>query len=149
VIRLSSKVNVCCGVVALLFALTAISRAADKIVWKTIPQVVLRIDDQPPKMWKIYHTEKKADPLLLELGTRMLVFYIHDQAVYEIMPEKLQRKGKDLLWSESDRPEHPLPTSDLDTRDVGSAWRIRVKLSAEGRLFDIQIPQRPDLRGLY
>jgi hypothetical protein len=32
---------------------------------------------------------------------------------------------------------------------VGSAQRIQMKLSEEGRLIDIQVPQMPDLRGLY
>jgi hypothetical protein len=79
----------------------------------------------------------------------MLVIYIHNQAVYEIKPEQLEHKGEDLLWREADRPEKPLPTSDWSTRDIGSAWRVRVKLAAEGRLIDIQVPQLPDLRGLY
>lgn len=137
------------GIAGLLFVLTANSHAADQIVWKPIPQVVLRVDDQAPKLWNVYRTGKKADPLLLQLGARMLVIYIHDQAVYEIKPEQLEHKGEDLLWREADRPEKPLPTSDWSTRDVGSAWRVRFKLAAEGRRVDIQIPQLPDLRGLY
>jgi len=136
-------------VAALLFVLTASSHAADKIVWKPLPQVVLRVDDQAPKLWNIYRTGKKADPLLLQLGARMLVIYIHNQAVYEIKPEQLEHKGDDLLWREADRPEKPVPTSDWSTRNIGSAWRLRLKLAAEGRLVDIQIPQLPDLRGLY
>jgi hypothetical protein len=74
---------------------------------------------------------------------------VRNQAVYEIAPAQIERKGEDLLWRETDRPEKPLPTSDWSTRDIGSAWRVRVKLTEEGRLVDIQIPQMPDLRGLY
>ena len=111
--------------------------------------MVLRIDDQAPKIWNVYRTGKKADPLLLQIGGRLLVFYIHNQEVYEIKPEQVDHKGADLLWREADKPEKPVPTSDWSARDVGSAWRIRVKLAAEGRMVDLQIPQLPDLRGLY
>ena len=137
------------GIAGLLFVLTANSHAAGQIVWKPIPQVILHIDDQAPKLWNVYRTGKKTDPLLLQLGARMLVIYIHNQAVYEIKPGQLEHKGQDLLWHEADRPEKPLPTADWSTRDVGSAWRVRFKLAAEGRRVDIQIPQLPDLRGLY
>ena len=124
--------------------------AAEKIDWKPIPDAVLQIDTHPAKLWNLYRAGKKSDPLLLQLGTRMLVIYIRNQAVYEIKPEQLDHKGQDLLWREADKPEKPLPTSDWSTRDVGSAWRVRVKLATEGRLLDIQIPQVPDLRrGIY
>ena len=136
-------------VAVFLCAMASPACPADKIVWKPIPQVVLRIDEQAPKIWNVYRTGKKADPLLLQIGARMLVIYIHNQEVYEIKLEQVDHKGVDLLWREADKPEKPVPTSDWSTRDVGSAWRIRLKLSAEGRMVDLQIPQLPDLRGLY
>ena len=137
------------GVAALLLALALSGRAADKITWKPITDAVLRIDDRAPKQWSLYHEGKKFDPLLLQLGTRTLVIYVRDRMVYEIPPAQIQHKGEDLLWRESDKPEKPLAASDWSTRDIGSAWRVRVKLTEEGRLLDIQIPQMPDLRGLY
>jgi hypothetical protein len=138
------------AVTGLLLILTAITSAAEKIEWKPIPDAVLQIDSHPAKLWNLYRAGKKSDPLLLQLGARMLVIYIRNQAVYEIKPEQLEHKGEDLLWRESDRPEKPLATSDWNTKDVGSAWRLQVKLAAEGRLLDIQLPQMPDLRrGIY
>jgi hypothetical protein len=137
-----------------LLILTVWARAAapapDKLNWKPMTQVILRIDDRAPKQWAIYQAGKKSDPLLLQLGTRTLVIYVRNQAVYEILPAQLERKGADLLWREADKPEKPLATSNWSMRDVGSAVRIQVKLSDEGRLLDIQIPQIPDLRrGIY
>jgi hypothetical protein len=131
------------------FALTLTAHAAEKLTWKPITEAVLRIDDRAPKQWSLYHAGKKNDPLLLQLGSRALVIYVHDQKVYEIPPAKLERKGEELLWRDTDKAEKPLAASDWSTRDIGSAWRIRVKLTDEGRLVDIQIPQMPDLRGLY
>ena len=138
------------GLAGLLFVPPANSRAADKIVWKPIPQVVLRIDDQAPKIWNVYRTAKKADPLLLQIGARMLVIYIHNQEVYEIKPEQVDHKGVDLLWREADKPNKPLATSDWNVKDVGSATRILIKLTGEGRMVNIEIPHMPDLRrGIY
>lgn len=131
----------------LVFGMGAL--AAEKVTWKPITDAVLRIDDRAPKQWSLYHTGKKYDPLLLQLGSRALVIYVRNQTVYEIPPTQLEHKGEDLLWRETDKPEKPLATSDWSTRDIGSAWRVRVKLAEEGRLVDIQIPQLPDLRGLY
>jgi hypothetical protein len=137
------------GFPALLLVLAIGVRAAEKVTWKPVDDALLRIDDRAPKQWSLYHAGKKFDPLLLQLGSRVLVIYVRNQAVYEIPPAQVEHKGEDLLWRETDKPEKPLPTSDWSTRDVGSAWRVRLKLAEEGRLVDIQIPQMPDLRGLY
>jgi hypothetical protein len=134
---------------ALLLVFAASLLAAEKVTWKPIDDAVLRIDDNAPKQWSLYHAGKKYDPLLLQLGSRVLAIYVRNKAVYEIPPTQFERKGADLLWRESAKPEKPLSTSDWSTRDIGSAWRVRVKLADEGRLVDIQIPQMPDLRGLY
>jgi hypothetical protein len=136
---------------ALLLVFLVITRAADKekIVWKTIPDGILQIDGRAPKIWSLYRTGKKLDPLLLQMNARALVIYVKNQEVYEIRPEQLERKGEDLLWRETDRPAKPLATAEWSTRDVGSAWRVRLKLADEGHMVDIQIPQMPDLRGLY
>jgi hypothetical protein len=137
------------GFPALLLVLAIGSHAAEKATWKPVEDALLRIDDRAPKQWSLYHAGKKFDPLLLQLGSRVLVIYVRNQAVYEIPPAQIEHKGEDLRWRETDKPEKPLPTSDWSTRDVGSAWRVRLKLAEEGRLVDIQIPQIPDLRGLY
>ena len=136
-------------VVMALLALSLPAFSADKIVWKPIPDAILQIDQRPVKIWNLFQAGKKIDPLLLQLGARSLVIYVRNQQIYEIKPEQLQHKGEDLLWRDSDKPAKPLATSDWSTRDIGSAKRIRVKLASEGRSIDIQIPQIPDLRGLY
>jgi hypothetical protein len=140
------------GCAALCLALMSVSRAADKekIVWKSIPNAILQVDSRAPKLWNVFQAGKKFDPLLLQLGSRYLVIYVRNMAVYEIKPELLEHKGEDLLWRESDKPAKPVATSDWSTKDVGSASRILVKLADEGRVINIEIPQMPDLRrGIY
>lgn len=147
VLRMAAKRGAMVAVA--LIAAAAAAHSADKIVWKSIPDAILEIDSRPVKIWNLFLAGKKIDPLLLQLGARSLVIYVRNQQIYEIKPEQLEHKGEDLVWRESDKPAKPLATSDWSTRDIGSATRIRVKLSEEGRLIEIQIPQLPDLRGLY
>lgn len=137
------------GIAALALVLWARANAADKITWKPLVNAILRIDDSAPKLWNLYHTGRKIDPLLLQLGNRFLVVYIRNEAVYELSPAVLERKGSEWLWRETDKPDKPLPTSNWSTRDVGSAWRVQLNLADEGRHLDIEIPHMPDLRGLY
>jgi hypothetical protein len=140
------------SVAALLLFLAAFCQASDKdkIVWKSIPDAILQVDSRAPKIWNVFQAGKKTDPLLIEIGNRYLVIYVHRTEVYEIKPEQLEHKGDDLLWREADKPAKPLATSDWSTKDVGSAFRILLKLTDEGRAINIELPQMPDLRrGIY
>src|SRR5258707_11601222 len=91
------------GPAGLLLAITPGARAADKITWNPITDAVLGIDDRAPKQWSLYHAGKKFDPLLLQLGTRVLVIYVRDRMVYETPPAQISHKGDDLLWRETDK----------------------------------------------
>jgi hypothetical protein len=136
----------------MLFALAVSSRATekDKIIWKVIPNAILQVDSRAPKEWNVFQAGKKTDPLLVQLGLRYLVIFVHNMEVYELKPEQLEHKGDELLWRETDKPAKPTATSDWSTKDVGSATRILVKLSGEGRIINIEIPHVPDLRrGIY
>ena len=123
--------------------------AAEKIAWKPLGNAVLRIDDRPAKTWNVYRAEKKDHLVLVQLGRRFLMFDTRERQIFELDPTKLERKDKDLLWHEADKPSKPLPTADWTVRDVGPARRIRAKLSAEGRVLDVQVPIKPDLRQFY
>ena len=74
-----------------------------------------------------FRPEKNFDPLLLQLGSRYLVIYVRNMAVYEIKPEQLEHKGEDLLWRETDKPAKP-------TRNLGlehQGCRLGVAHSSE------------------
>jgi hypothetical protein len=152
VLRIVHRASWFLVIAGLCLSLTSVSRAADKdkIVWKSIPDAMLQVDSRAPKTWNVFQPGKKFDPLLLQLGSRYLVIYVRNMEIYEIKPELLGHKGDDLLWRETDKPAKPIATSDWSSKDVGSAVRILVKLTDEGRVINIQIPQVPDLRrGIY
>jgi hypothetical protein len=123
--------------------------AKDKpLSWKPIEDALLRVNDAPPKEWGIYRTGKKNEPLLLQTGSRFLFIDVHDRQVFELDPSKIERKAGELLWSLADRPAKPLATSDWVVDDIGAAFVIRVKLSGENALLDLQFPHPPDIGSL-
>ena len=123
--------------------------AAEKIVWKPLDRVLLKVDEKPARIWSVYHVDKKDNLLLVALGRRYLLLDIREHQIYELDPAKLERRDKDLLWREADRPAKPLPTDEWTVRDVGPARRIRAKLASEGRVLEVQVPIQPDLRHFY
>ncbi len=132
-----------------ILTLAAPARAAEKIVWKPLERAILRIDDRPAKTWNVYRAEKKEHLILVQLGRRFLMLDTREHLIYELDPAKLDPKDKYLLWREADKPAKPLPTADWNVRDVGPARRIRAKLSTEGRVLDLEVPVKPDLRQFY
>jgi hypothetical protein len=61
---------------------------------------------------------------------------------------KLDRKSNEVLWSPADRPAKPLATSDRVVDDIGAAFAITVKLSAENALVGLQLPHPQDAGSL-
>jgi len=151
-VRLVMRAGSFLGIAGLFLVLMSVSHASDKdkIVWKSMPSAILQVDSRAPKEWNVFQPGKKLDPLLVQIGSRYLVVYVRNMEVYELKPELLEHKGEDLLWRESDKPEKPLATSDWNIKDVGSATRILIKLTGEGRMLNIELPHMPDVRrGIY
>jgi hypothetical protein len=148
--RLGVKCAIYIAATLIFLAVLGHASDKDKIVWKPIPNAILQVDSRAPKVWNVFQAGKKFDPLMVEIGNRYLVVYVHRTEVYEIKPEQLEHKGDDLLWHEADKPTKPMATSEWSSKDVGSAIRILLKLSDEGRSIVIELPQMPDLRrGIY
>lgn len=152
VFRLSSRARIWRGICFFLFPavlLAANAFAADKTVtWKPITQALLRVDDQAVKDWNVYQENKKGDPLLLQMGNRYLLIQVHGRKVFELAPAKIDRKGAELLWEAASLPSEPLASTDWLIKDVGFAYRIGMRLVAENRVLDLQLPHPMDLRYL-
>jgi hypothetical protein len=134
---------------AALFAAPAYAADKDKpVTWKPITQALLRVNDQPVKNWNVYEQNKKGDPLLLAMGDRYLLIQVHERKIFEIAPAKIDHKGAELLWDPATLPAEPLATSEWLIKDVGFAYRLGVRLVAENRVVDLQLPHPMDLRYL-
>jgi hypothetical protein len=125
--------------------------AADKdkpVTWKPITQALLRVNDQPVKNWNVYEENKKGDPLLLAMGDRYLLIQVHERKIFELPSARIEHKGAELLWDPATLPAEPLATAEWLIKDVGFAYRLGVRLVAENRLVDLQLPHPMDLRYL-
>jgi hypothetical protein len=134
---------------AALFAASAFAGDKDKpVTWKPITQALLRVNDQPVKSWNVYEENKKGDPLLLAMGDRYLLIQVHERKVFELPSAKIEHKGAELLWDPATLPAEPLATTEWLIKDVGFAYRLGVRLVAENRVVDLQLPHPMDLRYL-
>ena len=123
--------------------------AAKPVLWKSVDQALLRVDDKAIKDWNIYQTGKKLDPLLLQMGPRFLLLAVKERRIFEIPAAQIEHKGDDVFFDPSARPDKPIETSDWMIRDVGLAYRIGVTLSADKRVLDLQFPHPLDIRSIY
>jgi hypothetical protein len=143
------KTLICLAALAVSFACEGSISAKDKPAsWKEIEDALLRVNDAPVKVWAVYQSGKKRDPLLVQMGNRFLLVKIHERQFFEVDPSKVQRKSDELLWDPSDHPAEPLVTTDWDASDTEAVFRIRAKISGEDRLLDIELPHQLDLSGM-
>jgi hypothetical protein len=139
------------GIAAAVFLSQAIAAnaAADKIIWKPLDQAILSVDGKAPQFWNVYTGDKQNQLLLVQLWKRYLLVDRKQEAVYDIDPKTLAKKGDDLELPLTAKPEKPLALAEWSTKDMGMTLRLRFKLKPAGRLIELQLPHRPDLRGLY
>jgi hypothetical protein len=135
---------------AACFCAASRAHAAGKTVdWKPVAQALLRIDNRPVDTWNVFQDGKKTNPLLLKIAGRFLLIDSHERKIFELDPAKLARKDGDLYWDTAGLPRQPLKTANWTVRDIGLAYRIRVRLVAENHLIDLQLPHPIDIRPLY
>ena len=113
--------------------------AEKKLFWKSVGFAIVKFNNEAPKSWNIYHTEKKG-LLLVHLWKRYLLVDTKEQEAYEIDPQTVKPHGEDVEWSPTDKPEKPLETPEWKTRDVGSMQLVRFRLGKDGHILELQIP---------
>ena len=121
---------------------------AKQAVWKSVQFAIVRFNDEAPKSWNIYHTEKRGI-LLVKLWKRYLLLDIKEQEVYEVDPQTVKPQGDNVEWSMSDLPNDPIETSEWKSRDVGLVQRIRFRFGKTGHFLEIQLPLKPDGKTAY
>ncbi len=112
-------------------------------------QAVLKIHDQPAKLWNVYQAAKKNHLILVQLGQRFLMLDTKAHEVYELNPASLKHSGKDLSGPMPGKSDKPVRSSEWSVRDVGPAEMIRARLDTEGRVLEVQLPHPLDQRWLY
>jgi hypothetical protein len=132
----------------LISILLVLPISAKPAPWREIKEALLRVNDAPVKEWAVFETGKKRDPLLLQLGDRYLLIAVHDHKLYEVEKAKIEHKGEELLLDPGDHSSQSITTSGWGESDVGTAFRIEVKIDAENRLIVLELPHPLDIGNL-
>jgi len=136
---------------AVLLATTALpvfAQAQKKPVWKSVEFAIVKFNDEAPKSWSMYHTEKKG-LLLVRLWKRYLLVDVKEQEVYEIDPQTVKLAGDNVEWSLAEKPSEPLETPDWKTRDVGPMEQVSFRLGKNGYVLQLQIPLKVNGQPAY
>jgi hypothetical protein len=124
------------------------SASAEKKIWKSVEFAIVKFNDEAPKSWNIYHTEKKG-LLLVHLWKRYLLVDMKEQEVYEIDPQTVTPKGDDVEWSLADKPAEPIETPEWKTRDLRSMEMVKFRLGKNGHFLEMQIPLQVNGKPVY
>ena len=135
------------GFLAALFPHAAV-HAQGKTIWKSVEFAIVKFNDEAPKSWNLYHTEKKG-VLLLRLWKRYLLVDVKEQEAYEIDPQTVKPAGDNVEWSLSDKPADPIETLEWRTRDIGPMQRVAFRLGKNGHILEFQIPLKPNGQPAY
>jgi hypothetical protein len=130
------------------FVLNTSLQAGEKSLWKPVVFAIVKFNDEAPKSWNIYHTEKKG-LLLVHLWKRYLLVDMKEQEVYEIDPQTVKPQGENVEWSTSDAPDQPLEVSEWKERNVGQLERVTFRLGKGGHILELQIPLKPNGQPAY
>ena len=152
-VRKATNIAGICPAVALLLVVLGGSarpqtEPARKLTWRPLEFAILRYNDDAPKSWNIYHSDRKG-VLLVRLWKRYLLVSVQDEEVYDIDPQTIKASGDSVEWSYADRPSKPIETPDWRVRNVGSMDRVRFRLGKEGHFLELQLPLGPNGRPIY
>jgi len=141
------------AVAALLFVVAgatarAQSETARKLTWHPLEFAIVRYNDDAPKSWNIYHSDRKG-VFLVRIWKRYLLVSVQDEEVYDIDPQTIKASGESVEWSYADRPPKPIETPDWRERNVGSMDRVRFRLGKDGHFLELQLPLGPNGRPIY
>jgi hypothetical protein len=131
--------------IAPLFAQTEAPR---KITWTQFPFAIVKFNDDAPKSWNLYKSDRKGF-LLLRLWKRYLLLNVSDEEVYDLDPKTLMVNGNTVDWSFSDLPKKTLETPDWKERNIGGLQRVRFRLGKDGHFIELQLPYDVNGRPSY
>jgi hypothetical protein len=120
--------------------LQAQSPSSDKkVLWKSVEFAIVKFNEEAPKSWNIFHTEKKG-LWLVQLWKRYLLVDLKEQEVFEIDPQTVKPHGTEVEWSLADKPAEPIETPDWKTKDLRTMEMVKFRLGKDGFFLEMQLP---------
>jgi hypothetical protein len=122
--------------------------ADEKISFKRLPAAILKMDGKQVKFWDLYQADKRGNMLLVQLGRRYLLLDAKAREISEISAGAVESrpKGNEVVVARTAESEKRIESDAWSIKSVGPAVAIKVLLVAEGRMLEIQLPQRADER---
>jgi len=133
----------------MVIATASVAAGEETHVFKPLTQAILKMDGKQARYWDLFRGEKREHLLLVQLGRRYLLLDTKEREILELDPAALEHRDKEVRWTRAEKYEKKVESADWSIRSVGPAIAIKVRLSAEGRVMELQLPQRPDVRQLY
>jgi hypothetical protein len=122
--------------------------SAPQSVWSPVQFAIVKFNEDAPKSWNMYHTDRKG-LLLVRIWKRYLFVDLNDEEVYDIDPRKVTVKGDNVEFSFGDVPDKPIETPEFRSRSIGMLQRVRFRLGKDGHVLELQIPLGPTGRSIY
>ena len=152
-----------------LFAVLLLSKAGalcvaeEKIAWKPVQAVLLRVNERAPGKWNVFEAEKRPEKYLVQFDKRAVLLDLKQRAAFDLDPESLVKIGAGVEWEDtlSEAVAQPVPAApgkgkprrlvveEWTKRDVGRADRIKVKLRGAGTVIDVLVPHPLSRRSAY
>ena len=137
--------------------------AGERIVWKPMQAVVLRVNERAPGKWNVYEGEKRPRTYLVQFDKRVVLLDVDRREAFDLDPASLVKSDAGVEWEDARaeavaQPEPAPPgkgkprrlvIEEWTVRDVGRADRIKVKLGGAGTVIDLQIPHPLSRRSAY
>ena len=135
----------------LISLLAPFAVATERIAFKRMPFAILKMDGKQVKLWEVYQAEKRGHLVLVQLGRRYVLLETKEKEILEINPSAIEQKskGKDVVWVRSPETETRIESDEWSMRSVGPAIAIKVRLSTEGRLLELQLPRKLESGWFY
>lgn len=110
------------------------------LIWKQVTQVLLKENNRPVKTWNVYRPDKERNFVLVEVDRDWFIFNLKQRRLYRADKNDFQSQGDALTGPEPGRHTPTVKTEDWDSRDVGPAQQISVRISATGDVLTIEFP---------
>lgn len=148
------------------------SPRAEKLNFRQEAWAIFNIDQRPAREWRVLRHPRRDHLLLVEIGWRYLLVDAKEREVFELDPERLVKREREMEWEDAeglvtepprwaelerrraagehtDRWPARLLTDEWSVRDIGNAWMVRFRLAAEGRTFELLLRHGKQQRRLY
>lgn len=110
------------------------------MIWKPVPQALLKENNKPVKNWNVYQPDKNRNLVLVQVDRKWFVFNLKQKRVYRVEHSDFETRGDFLAGPEPDRQTIIVKTTGWDSHDVGPAQEISMRITDGGDVLTIELP---------